>query len=181
MTAVPATIRYLDDLATSGPEIGVQVGGGTVLRAANILDPGLDLTLRPMRYPKFYDRYRDAIRNTWSVEEIDWSDDLVDLRQHGCCLGVGFVAEKLNLVLGVELFEHVCFELGIPMDRGDDFLTLVVRRGFDKIGNLRGMKASQATERHEQARGGHVADERLDGRPVHETVVLAATAQQLAA
>src|SRR5665213_1070363 len=46
-----------------------------------LLDPGLDLTLRPMRYPEFYERYRDAIRNTWSVEEIDWSDDLVDLRQ----------------------------------------------------------------------------------------------------
>jgi ribonucleoside-diphosphate reductase beta chain len=46
-----------------------------------ILDPGLDLTLRPMRYPEFYERYRDAIRNTWSVEEIDWTDDLVDLRQ----------------------------------------------------------------------------------------------------
>src|SRR3984885_10325909 len=46
-----------------------------------ILDPGLDLTLRPMRYPSFYERYKDAIRNTWTVEEIDWTDDLVDLRQ----------------------------------------------------------------------------------------------------
>src|SRR3984885_13698710 len=46
-----------------------------------ILDPGLDLTLRPMRYPEFYERYRDAIRNTWSVEEVDWTDDLVDLRR----------------------------------------------------------------------------------------------------
>jgi ribonucleoside-diphosphate reductase beta chain len=46
-----------------------------------ILDPGLDLSLRPMRYPEFYERYRDAIRNTWSVEEVDWTDDLVDLRQ----------------------------------------------------------------------------------------------------
>lgn len=46
-----------------------------------ILDPGLDLTLRPMRYPEFYERYKDAIRNTWTVEEVDWSDDLVDLRQ----------------------------------------------------------------------------------------------------
>ncbi len=34
-----------------------------------------------MRYPEFYERYRDAIRNTWTVEEIDWTDDLVDLRQ----------------------------------------------------------------------------------------------------
>lgn len=44
-----------------------------------ILDPGLDLTLRPMKYPSLYDRYRDAIKNTWTVEEVDFSDDLVDL------------------------------------------------------------------------------------------------------
>ncbi len=46
-----------------------------------LLDPGLDLTLRPMRYPSFYERYRDAIRNTWTVEEIDFSDDIVDLQR----------------------------------------------------------------------------------------------------
>ncbi len=46
-----------------------------------ILDPGLDLTLRPMRYPQFFDMYRDAIRNTWTVEEIDFSDDIVDLQR----------------------------------------------------------------------------------------------------
>ncbi len=45
----------------------------------NILDPGMDLTLRPMRYPQFYEMYRTAIRNTWTVEEVDFSDDLVDL------------------------------------------------------------------------------------------------------
>ncbi|MCO5312646.1 MAG: ribonucleotide-diphosphate reductase subunit beta [Microthrixaceae bacterium] len=48
-------------------------------RAANILDPGFDLTLRPMRYPEFYEMYRDAIRNTWTVEEVNLSDDLSDL------------------------------------------------------------------------------------------------------
>jgi ribonucleoside-diphosphate reductase beta chain len=47
----------------------------------SILDPGLDLTLRPMRYPQFYERYKDAIRNTWTVEEVDLSDDLTDLDQ----------------------------------------------------------------------------------------------------
>ena len=36
-----------------------------------LLDPGMNLTLRPMRYPHFYDRYRDAIKNTWTVEEVD--------------------------------------------------------------------------------------------------------------
>jgi len=46
----------------------------------HILEPGMDLTLRPMRYPVFYDMYRNAIRNTWTVEEVDFSTDLVDLR-----------------------------------------------------------------------------------------------------
>lgn len=45
-----------------------------------ILDPGLDLTLRPMRYPELYEHYRNAIKNTWTVEEVDFSDDLVDLQ-----------------------------------------------------------------------------------------------------
>lgn len=44
-----------------------------------ILDPGLCLTLRPMRYPVFYDMFRDGIKNTWTVEEVDFSTDLVDL------------------------------------------------------------------------------------------------------
>ena len=47
----------------------------------NLLDPGLDLTLRPMRYPHFYDLYRDAIKNTWTVEEVDLHSDLADLQQ----------------------------------------------------------------------------------------------------
>ena len=48
---------------------------------ARLLDPGFALTLRPMRYPAFYDMYRAAIRNTWTVEEVDFSGDVVDLRQ----------------------------------------------------------------------------------------------------
>ena len=46
-----------------------------------ILDPGFNLTLRPMRYPQFFDMYRDSIKNTWTVDEIDFSDDLVDLER----------------------------------------------------------------------------------------------------
>jgi ribonucleoside-diphosphate reductase beta chain len=46
-----------------------------------LLDPGLDLTLRPMRYPAFYDMYRNAIKNTWTVEEVDLASDLADLRK----------------------------------------------------------------------------------------------------
>ena len=45
----------------------------------NLLDPGFELTLRPMRYPDFYERYRDAIKNTWTVEEVDLHSDVSDL------------------------------------------------------------------------------------------------------
>ncbi|MCH2534442.1 MAG: ribonucleotide-diphosphate reductase subunit beta [Bdellovibrionales bacterium] len=44
-----------------------------------ILDPGFDLTLRPMKYPVFYEMYKNGIKNTWTVDEIDFSSDLVDL------------------------------------------------------------------------------------------------------
>lgn len=46
-----------------------------------ILDPGFDLTLRPMKYPVFYEQYKAAIKNTWTVEEVDFSADVSDLRQ----------------------------------------------------------------------------------------------------
>jgi ribonucleoside-diphosphate reductase beta chain len=45
-----------------------------------LLDPGFNLTLRPMKYPHFYEMYRNAIKNTWTVEEVDFSIDVVDLR-----------------------------------------------------------------------------------------------------
>jgi ribonucleoside-diphosphate reductase beta chain len=44
-----------------------------------LLDPGFELTLRPMRYPQFYDMYRNAIKNTWTVEEINFQIDITDL------------------------------------------------------------------------------------------------------
>lgn len=44
-----------------------------------LLDPGLNLTLRPMRYPQFYESYKTALKNTWSVEEVDFTSDLSDL------------------------------------------------------------------------------------------------------
>src|SRR3954451_5126554 len=46
-----------------------------------ILDPGFNLTLRPMKYPVFYDMYKTGIKNTWTVEEVDFSTDVTDLRQ----------------------------------------------------------------------------------------------------
>lgn len=47
---------------------------------SHILDPGFGLTLRPMRYPEFYEMYRNAIKNTWTVDEVDFSLDVTDLR-----------------------------------------------------------------------------------------------------
>ena len=48
-------------------------------RPARLLDPGMCLTLRPMAYPAFFEMYRDAIKNTWTVEEVDFSTDVRDL------------------------------------------------------------------------------------------------------
>ena len=82
-----------------------------------LLDPGLDLTLRPMRYPDFYERYRAAIRNTRTVEEVDLSDDLVDLHrrllpaeQHLVKRLVAFFATGDSIVannLVLNLYQHV--------------------------------------------------------------------------
>jgi len=48
-------------------------------RPARLLDPGMCLSLRPMAYPQFFDMYRAAIKNTWTVEEVDFATDLADL------------------------------------------------------------------------------------------------------
>lgn len=45
-----------------------------------LLNPGFDLTLRPMKYPQFYEMYKDAIKNTWTVDEVDFSSDVRDLK-----------------------------------------------------------------------------------------------------
>ena len=50
-----------------------------ITRPASILEPGLCLTLRPMAYPQFFERYRAAIKNTWTVEEVDFGTDVADL------------------------------------------------------------------------------------------------------
>jgi ribonucleoside-diphosphate reductase beta chain len=50
-----------------------------VNRPARLLDPGLCLTLRPMSYPLFFEMYRAAIKNTWTVEEVDFATDVSDL------------------------------------------------------------------------------------------------------
>lgn len=45
-----------------------------------LLNSGFNLTLRPMKYPEYYEMYRNAIKNTWTVEEVDFSTDVNDLR-----------------------------------------------------------------------------------------------------
>jgi len=51
----------------------------TTLEKSAILDPGFSLTLRPMKYPVFYEMYKAAIKNTWTVDEVDFSTDTMDL------------------------------------------------------------------------------------------------------
>ena len=53
----------------------------SAMTSAELLNPGFNLTLRPMKYPVFYEMYKNAIKNTWTVDEIDFSTDLGDLGQ----------------------------------------------------------------------------------------------------
>lgn len=48
---------------------------------AHLLDPGFSLTLRPMRYPRFYEMYLDGIKNTWSVDEVSFAKDITQLER----------------------------------------------------------------------------------------------------
>ena len=86
------------------------------VRRPMLLDPGMDLTLRPMKYPHFFDRFRDAIRNTWTVEEVDLHSDLADLarlspaEQHLVGRLVAFFATGDTIVannLVLNLYQHV--------------------------------------------------------------------------
>ncbi len=81
-----------------------------------LLDPGMSLTLRPMRYPLFFDRYRDAIKNTWTVEEVDLHSDLKDLsklspaERHLVSRLVAFFATGDTIVannLVLNLYQHI--------------------------------------------------------------------------
>ena len=69
-----------------------------------------------MRYPQFYDMYRDAIKNTWTVEEVDLHSDLKDLQRmtdaerHLVSRLVAFFATGDTIVannLVLNLYQHV--------------------------------------------------------------------------
>ena len=82
-----------------------------------LLDPGFNLTLRPMKYPDFYEMYRNSIKNTWTVEEVDFSTDVNDLRnkmtaseRHMINRLVAFFATGDSIVsnnLVLNLYKHI--------------------------------------------------------------------------
>lgn len=82
-----------------------------------ILDPGMNLTLRPMQYPVFFEMYKAAIKNTWTVEEVDFSTDVSDLHsrmteaeQHLIKRLVAFFATGDSIVgnnLVLNLYKHI--------------------------------------------------------------------------
>jgi ribonucleoside-diphosphate reductase beta chain len=82
-----------------------------------LLDPGLELTLRPMRYPKFFEMYKNAIKNTWTVDEVDLKSDIDDLKHKLCAREkhlinrlVAFFATGDSIVahnLVINLYQHV--------------------------------------------------------------------------
>ena len=82
-----------------------------------ILDPGFNLTLRPMQYPVFFEMFKTAIKNTWTVEEVDFSTDLTDIHsrmkpaeQHLIKRLVAFFATGDSIVgnnLVLNLYKHI--------------------------------------------------------------------------
>lgn len=82
-----------------------------------ILDPDLNLTLRPMKYPQFFERYKDSIKNIWTTDELDFSLDFQHLRDrltsqesHLIKRLVAFFATADNIVahnLVLNFYKHV--------------------------------------------------------------------------
>jgi ribonucleoside-diphosphate reductase beta chain len=82
-----------------------------------ILTPGFDLTLRPMKYPVFFEMFKIGVKNTWTVEEVDFSTDITDLRtrmkpaeQHLIKRLVAFFATGDSIVgnnLVLNLYKHI--------------------------------------------------------------------------
>lgn len=82
-----------------------------------LLNPGLSLTLRPMRYPALYERYLTAIKNQWTVDEVDFAQDITDLatklsgpERHLIHRLVAFFATGDSIVsnnLALNLYTHI--------------------------------------------------------------------------
>ena len=73
-----------------------------------ILDPGMNLTLRPMQYPDLYEMYKNGIRNTWTVDEVDFQN-----MESRICKGLYFAGEILDIdgLTGGFNFQH-CWTSG---------------------------------------------------------------------
>src|SRR4051812_24947388 len=82
-----------------------------------ILSSELNLTLRPMQYPEFFQLYRDSLKNIWTTEEIIFRVDYEHLRKkiptkeaHLITSLVFFFPTADNLVahnLVLNLYKHV--------------------------------------------------------------------------
>ena len=82
-----------------------------------LLNPGFNLTLRPMKYPVFYEMYKNGIKNTWTVDEVDFSKDTTDLQRkmtpaerHLISRLVAFFATGDSIVgnnLVLNLYKHI--------------------------------------------------------------------------
>src|ERR1039458_4244364 len=75
---------------------------------------------------------------------------------------VGALVDELELVLGVELLEHVGLELAVESDGLDDLLALLVAGRLDEVGDLGRMQPGEAPVRDPESSGGYVTYERLD-------------------
>jgi len=82
-----------------------------------LLNPELDLTLRPMKYPQFFQLYKDSIKNIWTTDELDFSVDYEHIRDkldpkeaHLIKRLVAFFATADNIVahnLVLNFYKHV--------------------------------------------------------------------------
>jgi ribonucleoside-diphosphate reductase beta chain len=82
-----------------------------------LLNPELDLTLRPMKYPQFFQLYKSSLKNIWTTDEIDFSVDFEHLRDrvtpqeaHLIRRLVAFFATADNIVahnLVLNFYKHI--------------------------------------------------------------------------
>src|SRR5882672_1791476 len=45
-----------------------------------ILSTKMTLKMRPLKYPKFYEMYKTAVSNNWTVDEVSFLTDIADIR-----------------------------------------------------------------------------------------------------
>lgn len=105
-----------------------------------ILDLGRNLTLRPMQRPKYYDYYQKAVANTWSVQELDFSQDKMQLATGKFSKGelhmlkriVAFFAtgdEIVNDNVTQNLYKHV---------NSPEYKMYITRQGFEEVVHVDG-------------------------------------------